>query len=85
MEGYAHSYLLTLIRHKIIHNQENADKKFIKKTKKLNCKEAKHFSDIKVNSTISAPIDKIILPCLEKSSKFVKNSSVLFISHFEEA
>jgi hypothetical protein len=85
IEGYEHSYLLTLIRHKITHNRENADKDFIKKIKKLSCKEAKHFSDIKVNSIISTPIDKIILPCLEKSSKFVKNSSVRFISHFEKA
>jgi hypothetical protein len=85
IEGYEQSYLLTLIRHKIIHNIGNTDKGFINKTKKLSCKEAKHFSEIKINSTISTPIDKIILPCLEKSSKFVKNSSVLFISHFEEA
>ena len=85
IEGYEHSYLLTLIRHKIIHNRDNTDKDFIKNIKKLSCKEAKHFSEIKVNSIISTPIDEVILPCLEKSSKFVKNSSVRFISHFEEA
>lgn len=85
IEGYEQSYLITLIRHKITHNIGNTDKDFIKKTKKLSCKEAQHFSDINVNSTISIPIDKIILPCLEKSNNFVKNSSVLFISHFEEA
>ena len=84
IEGYEHSYLLTLIRHKIIHNRDNTDKGFKRNIKKLSCKEAKHFSNIKVNSIISTPIDEIILPCLEESSKFVKNSSVRFISYFEE-
>ena len=85
IEGYEHSYLLTLIRHKITHNRGNTDRDFITKVKKLSCKESKHFSDIKVSSPISTPIDKIILPCLEKSNKFVKNSTVRFVSHFEEA
>lgn len=85
IEGYEHSFLLTLIRHKIIHNRGNADDDFIKKVKGLKCEESNRYSKKETNLTISIPIDKIVLPCLGKSIKFVENSSDLFISHPKEA
>jgi len=84
IEEYEQSYLLTLIRHKINHNRGNADRDFIKNVKSLSCKESEHFSNIERRSPISTPIDEIILPCLEKSNRFVKKSAVLFISQLEE-
>lgn len=84
IEGYEQSYLITLVRHKITHNRGNIDKSFKKNLKHFICKEAKLLCDKPEGSIIPISVDEFILPCLEKSIKFVKESSVRFISHIKK-